>query len=99
MSGVIEVQSEPGGHVLVFIGEVDAPVVQQLQREHDPTDLTVIAVDVGGLSYIDSTALSVLVECALKAAQTHRRLEIRRPTERFHRVMELAGLTHLFART
>jgi hypothetical protein len=40
-----------------------------------------------------------LVEWALKAREAHRPLEIRRATERFQRVMELAGLTDLFSGT
>jgi anti-anti-sigma factor len=96
-SGLIEVTCEADGHVLTFIGDVDAPVVKALQRECDFAALNVVAVDVGGLTFIDSTGLSVLVEWSLKAKEAGRVLVIRRVTGRFERVLALAGLTNLFA--
>jgi anti-anti-sigma factor len=98
-TGLIQVKSEPDGHVLYLSGDVDAPVVRQLEREHDLAALDVVAVDVGGLTFIDSTGLSMLVKWAVQATGAGRPAQIRHATDLFERVIALAGLTHLFTRT
>jgi len=72
-------------------------VVRGLEAEHDVAALDAVAVDVGGLTYIDSTGLSFLVNWALQATKAGRPVQVRRTTTRFERVLELAGLTDLFA--
>jgi anti-anti-sigma factor len=96
--GRITVQAEDGGHVLYLTGDVDAAVVRQLEREHHLAHLHVVAVDVGGLTYIDSSALALLVQWSREAAGEGRPAIIRNTTQRFERVLELAGLDELFAR-
>lgn len=98
-SGHITVKHEADGHVLYMSGDVDAPVVTKLESEHTLDGLLVVAVDVGALSYIDSTGLTLLVRWALDAKRDGRPAEIRRTTRNFNRILELAGLTSMFVRT
>jgi anti-anti-sigma factor len=95
-TGRITVVEEAGGQVLHLSGDVDAPVLQQLAREHAVDRLRILAVDVGELAYIDSAGLSFLARWAQAARADGRPAEIRRATSRFERVLELSGLTPLF---
>lgn len=88
---------EAGGHVLHLSGDIDAPVVEKLSTDHSLDGLRIIAVDVGELDYIDSTGLTFLVRWAKAAQKDGRPAEIRRTTHRFDRVLEVTGLTSLFA--
>jgi anti-anti-sigma factor len=94
-SGSFEVVREHGGPVLHLSGDVDAPLVQRMGSAGiDERDL--VAVHVGSLAYIDSTALSMLVRWAQHADRAGRPAVIRRPTPRFRQVLELTGLSPLF---
>jgi anti-sigma B factor antagonist len=92
------VKQEGDGHVLLLTGDVDALVVDELEREQSGYELRVVAVDVGGLTYIDSAGLSLLVRWARDARRNGRPAQIRSSTPRFERVLELAGLDALFVR-
>ena len=95
-AGAITVQHTVDGHVLHLSGDVDDVAVEHLQAT-SPLDLSrIVAVDVGEVTYIDSTALTLLVRWAQAAAAVGRPAEIRRRTPRFGRVLEVAGLTTLF---
>jgi anti-anti-sigma factor len=98
MSGRIAVRGEDEGHVLYLTGDVDAAVVRALEREQSLADLRIVAVDVGGLAYIDSTGLALLVQWASDARRDNRPATIRGTTPRFERVLEVAGLGALFDR-
>ena len=96
--GQITVQHTALGDVLQLSGDVDALVVKELWATQ-PLDLSrVVAVDVGELTYIDSSGLTLLVRWAQEAARARRAAEIRRPTARFDRVLEVAGIASLFSR-
>jgi anti-anti-sigma factor len=94
--GPIAVRREADGHVVYLRGDVDAPVIKTLEREPDLDGLRVVAVDVGGLNYIDSSGLAWLARWASAARSDGRPAEIRGSTPRFQRVLELAGLDGLF---
>jgi anti-anti-sigma factor len=96
--GHIEVRREGDGHVLLLTGDVDAPLVDALEREQGGSELRVVAVDVGGLTYIDSAGLALLVRWARDARREGRPAQIRSTTPRFERVLEVAGLDALFVR-
>jgi anti-anti-sigma factor len=95
-SGRITVTPADGGHILHLTGDIDAPVVEKLSSDHDPDGLRILAVDVGDLRYIDSSGLTFLVRWAQDARRDGRPAEIRRATQRFGRILEVAGLTALF---
>ena len=84
------------GHVLHLSGDVDDVVVREARAER-PLDLSrIVAVDVGEMTYIDSTGLTLLVHWAQAAAAAGRPAEIRRRTPRFDRVLEVAGVASMF---
>ncbi len=92
-------QDTADGQVLHLCGDVDAEVVKEAEAAC-PLDVSrIVAADVGELTYIDSTGLSLLVRWALGAAAAGRPAEIRSRTPRFDRVLEVAGLSPLFAGT
>ncbi len=94
-SGEFEVVHEPEGPVLHLRGDVDAPLVHRIHAAGvDEMDL--VAVQVGGVGYIDSTGLSLLVRWAQSSARCGRPAVNRRATPRFRRVHELAGISLLF---
>jgi anti-anti-sigma factor len=95
-AGSFRVHAETGGHVLFLSGDIDAPVMERLSRDHGVEGLRIIAVDVGEVQYIDSTALSFLATWAENARRDGRRAEIRHANQRFDRVLEVAGLASLF---
>jgi anti-sigma B factor antagonist len=95
-SGRITVHREADGHVLHLSGDVDALVLDKLTSDHGLNELRIVAIDVGELRYIDSTALTFLVRWAQDVRRHGRAAEIRRTTKRFERVLEVAGLTPLF---
>ena len=95
-SGLIAVKGEADGHVMYLTGDVDAPVVKQMESDHVLDGLRVVAVDVGDLRYIDSTGLTFLVLWAQEAARDGRPAVVRHTTRHFRRVLELAGLTAMF---
>jgi anti-anti-sigma factor len=94
-SGSYEVVPEDDGPVLHLVGEVDAPVVERIQAG-GVRPAEVVAVDVGALTYIDSTGLAMLVAWARHAAEAGRPAVIRRPTARFDQVLDVAGIAPLF---
>ena len=95
-TGLITVEEEAGGHVLRLIGDVDGPVVHELERSDVLDQLHIVAVDVGALRYIDSAGLSLLVQWAKTARREGRAAPIRNVQHRFKRVVEVAGLTAMF---
>jgi len=96
--GQITVRREGDGHVLYLSGDVDAIVVKGLESEQSVAELRVIAADVSGLNYIDSTGLALLVRWATDARSEGRPATIRGMTQRFERVLALAGLDAVFVR-
>ena len=54
-----------------------------------------VVVDLAGLQFIDSTGLSLLVQAKQRFEAEGLRLELRRPSERVHRVFETSGLAEL----
>ena len=57
-------------HVLSLTGEIDLANAGHLEaelRRVEETDAGVILVDLGGISFIDSTGIKVLISAALRA--------------------------------
>jgi anti-anti-sigma factor len=51
-------------------------------------------LDLYGVSFLDSTAITAFVECARRIGP--RKVHVRGATFQFRRILELVGLTHLF---
>ncbi|MGY1680973.1 STAS domain-containing protein [Geodermatophilus sp. SYSU D01176] len=95
-SGSFRVVQEDAGPVLHLLGDVDEPLVQSMRAAGlDERDL--VAVHVASVGYIDSTGLSLLVRWAQSAARDGRPAVLRAASPRFRKVLDLAGISVLFA--
>ena len=80
-------------------GDLDIATSGLLGRElHDLLDLDLpyIGVDLSGVSFIDSSALSVLVRTHERAQNKGHRLELLRPSPACVKVFAITGLDHVF---
>jgi len=94
--GSIEIEQEPAGAVMHLRGDVDAPVIEAFEATGRGSDAPVVAVDVGELTYIDSSGLSFLARWAQICRREGRPAVLRHATARFDQMLELTGLTALF---
>jgi anti-anti-sigma factor len=94
--GSFRVEHEDAGPVLHLVGDVDEPLVQQM-RAAGLEERELVAVQVAAVGYIDSTGLSMLVRWAQSAAREGRPAVLRSASPRFRKVLDLAGISVLFA--
>ena len=86
--------------VLSIAGELDiatAPVLRDallelLQRDSVPD----LVVDTSGLTFVDSTGLSILLMGARRWAASEHRMVLRAPSAPLRRVIDLAGVGRAF---
>ncbi len=95
--GSIHVQWEDDGAVLCMHGDVDGPVVERFEAEN-PRQPLPVAVDVGQMTYIDSTGLGFLVRWAQESAGAGRTPVLRNRHRRIDQVLAITGLDALFPR-
>ena len=93
--GSLSVRSRRHGdaHVVELIGELDldgAPEVEEELLAAEATDATSIVVDLGGLQFIDSTGIRLIVMAAERNEDG--RLTLRRGTKQVQRVFEITDL-------
>ena len=93
--GSLAVRSEREGEaqIIELIGELDldgAPRLEEALREAEASDATSIVVDLGGLEFIDSTGLRLLVMAAERSNEG--RFSLLRGPKQVHRVFELTDL-------
>lgn len=88
-----EVVSEPGTKVLVLMGELDvaSPDLDELALAIQDSDRTVV-VDMGGITFIDSTGLGLLVGFQKLVNQRGLAFALRHPTRRVEQLMQMTGL-------
>jgi anti-anti-sigma factor len=79
-------------------GDLDLEAARRLERELDRIDLgeTDVRVDLSGLSFIDSTGLSVLLGLASRAQEAGRRIALVRPTPAISRLLHLVDVAQRF---
>lgn len=80
-------------HVIELIGELDldgAPRLEEELRRVESTDVTSIVVDLGGLEFIDSTGIRLLVMASERSAEG--RFSLLRGPKQVHRVFEITDL-------
>ena len=85
---------------LRLLGELDMSTASQLREEL--TRVTSegarqVTVDLSGLVFIDSTGLSVLITGLKQLRQDGGDMALRSPTPGTRRVLEITGLTEVFA--
>ncbi len=93
--GSLAVRSEREGeaHIIELIGELDldgAPRLEEALRQAEAGDATSIVVDLGGLEFIDSTGLRLLVMAAERSDDG--RFSLLRGPKQVHRVFEITDL-------
>ena len=94
--GSIDIEHEAAGAVMHLRGDVDAPVIEAFEAAGGSGETPVVAVDVGELTYIDSSGLSFLARWAQQARREGRSAVLRHASARFDQMLELTGLTPLF---
>ncbi len=97
-SEAIVMEREGNGWVLHLRGEVDASAVRRLELEQRLEGSTVVAVDVTGLTYLDSIALPPLRRWARAASRAGRPALVRGVNQEFDRMMGVMGMTSVFRR-
>jgi anti-sigma B factor antagonist len=89
----------PAGDEIVFAlaGELDPHTAPQLQEELDAVrgvghGGTTFVLDLGELTFIDSSGLRVLISAQKEIETAGGRLVLRRPSATAHRLLEITGL-------
>lgn len=89
--------SEQGSRAIAALtGEIDYGNVAQLRSSLlglSQGSATEVVVDMAGVTFVDSTALSVLVQAKQRFAESGRTMSIIDPQPRITRVLRLAGLS------
>ena len=96
--GSISVEQDADGWVLRLLGTVDAPAVRRLQLEKQLEETTVVAIDVRELTYLDSTALPLLLRWARRCSAAGRPAVVRGTNPTFDQMLAVMGLTPTFLR-
>ena len=83
---------------LRVVGELDVSTAPVLAAALDPLPAGNgdVVLDLGGVEFIDSSALSVLVRVHQAADATDRRVRITHPTVAVRRLLELTALDAMF---
>ncbi len=82
-------------HTIALRGEVDIATAGHVEQEllrAEATDAAAIVLDLGELSFLDSSGIRVLVMAEARSRADSRRLALRRPPETVLRVLHLAGV-------
>ena len=92
----LTIEIRPGAEsvVLSVAGELDLSSAPTLRACFEQLDVTVdeVVVDLGGLRFIDSTGLSLLVATERSLAERGGRLALRHPSDQVRRVFEVSGV-------
>lgn len=96
----LRTRRDGGGAVVAVQGELDlstGPLLERALAElvGDPS-CDAIVVDLGGLSFMDSTGLHVLVKAQNRLATRGCQIVLARPTSAVMRILDMAGVLSLF---
>ena len=97
---LISVENSPTGTWLIVSGEVDIATATQLRDEVLPrlAAAKTLWLDLGDVTFMDSSGLHVLLASRRRAALLGSRLVIGRTSTAVDRLLEVTGTTALFAR-
>ena len=95
----IEVTADGDRATLVLTGEIDLATQANLRAVL--TDLVVagqihLVIDLGGVSFIDSTGLGVLIGARRRVHVLHGSVQLVRANDQVMRVFEITGLNRVF---
>jgi anti-anti-sigma factor len=96
--GSIHLVWDDEGAVLCMHGDVDGPVVERFEADVAQEPLPVVAIDVGQMTYIDSTGLGFMVRWAQESARAGNTPALRNAHRRIDQVLAITGLDALFTR-
>ncbi len=96
---VVDLVDLDGSTVLVARGEIDAasaPVLRSALEQAKSRD-PIIAVDLAGVTFMDSSGLNVLV-LAQRSLDGIGSVRVTNPSQQVRRLLEMTGLDHLINR-
>jgi len=85
-------------HTISLIGEMDLAstgAVEQLLLDIEASDACVIYVDLSALTFVDSTAIRMLMCAHARSRNDGNRLTLRRPPDSVLRVLRICGVDEL----
>jgi anti-sigma B factor antagonist len=97
----VDIHVEGAGTVVVSVaGEVDLATAPQLEQSLgevlEQSDTREVRVDMSAVEFMDSAGLRVLIAALGRATESNRTLTLQSPSDRVHRLIEIAGLAELF---
>jgi anti-anti-sigma factor len=100
--GRLEISSERGSDatVLVLAGELDiasAPTLERAIEELDAEGAQRVVIDLGGVTFMDSTGLRALLLAHQRTSGDGHQLRLRPGPRQVQRVFELSGTLETFA--
>ena len=98
--GQFRIDDASASGVVVVTGEIDlhtAPRLRETLLGHLTNDDRHLTVDLSGVTFIDSTGLSVLIAGLRRARSLGGDLRLRAPSRQTYKVLELTKLTEVFA--
>ncbi|MCW2634308.1 MAG: anti-sigma factor antagonist [Blastococcus sp.] len=98
--GAITVEREGADHwVLCLRGAVDTAVATRFTSSRDRRQVVVDAIDAGGVTFISSSGLALLLLCAEASAAAGRHAVLRSASRSVDRALQLAGIDDAFRRS
>ena len=97
---LVRVSGAEPAYELHLLGELDLSTAPQLRDELQRlanNGATQITLDLSELDFVDSTGLSVLITALKRLRQQGGEMALRSPTPGTRRVLEITGLTEVFA--
>lgn len=89
---------EGGVHTIALTGEMDLSNAGEVEREllhAEDTDAHTIVIDLGGLQFMDSTGIRLLISADTRSRADSCRLRLTRPPAKVFRVLCIAGIDEL----
>ena len=91
---VIDVRVEADQVVLVLTGELDphtAPSLRQALDRAVGDTTTVVVFDLGGVTFVDSSGLRVIIAAHKRMDDRHGRFVLRDPSDTTRRILDITG--------
>jgi anti-sigma B factor antagonist len=88
----VSIRRTPTEVIVAVDGEVDLSTASLLREALGSIDEVDVAIDAAGLSFIDSSGLSVLVGAAKRLASAGHTLAVRNAPKSIRRVLEITSL-------
>lgn len=89
----IDVEQTDSGTTLIVRGELDAVTAAAIHDHIAAVEDGNVGLDLGDVTFIDSTGLAAIIEGHLRLASRQRRLVILNRSSAVQRVLDLSGVT------